>query len=408
MPFIIILVTLSVPMSFLISGIGIVKAPNQYKRWLWLYILAFAILAYSYTPTYTNDLIRYFNMIEQCKNLPFSYAFNWADDGLVVKNFWFWCMSKINEPHLIQAISIGALYGVTAYITCDSFRDDKRKLWMVMALQIMLLPLHLANNNIRNMFTFAFMFLAVYRDLVQKKRNVLTGLLYIAPIFVHMAGLVVIVARLGVLVFKRHFKVGLVATFTIPFVVLGAYPVLRNISIPGNIGKIIQRAIWKSYTNVMSNSAYAESMRDSGYMNACRIVMFIACVILIALTLMYLYEKEEKTAGQNEFMIFDMIFCSITCIFILLGAVKFWVFGVAAIIGSGPVLSCYFEEDRVGGIRQIMICGLTLMAISRAVLEIYYISQRIIWSEYFSTLMTTNIWTIIFHIFKVFMTGAAY
>ena len=80
---------------------------------------------------------------------------------------------------------------------------------------------------------------------------------------------------------------------------LGACPVLRNVTIPGNIGKIVQRAIWKSYTNVMSNSAYAESMRDSGYMNACRIVMFVACVIIIALTLMYLYKKEEQTTGQS-------------------------------------------------------------------------------------------------------------
>ena len=102
---IILIITSSVPLSFLISGIGIVKAPNKYKRWLWLYILAFAILAYSYMPTYTNDLMRYFSMLEQCKNLPFSSAFNWADDGLVVKNFWFWCVGKIDEPHLIQAIS---------------------------------------------------------------------------------------------------------------------------------------------------------------------------------------------------------------------------------------------------------------------------------------------------------------
>ncbi len=405
MPFIIIIITSSVPLSFLISGIGFVKAPSHYKRWLWLYILAFAVLAYCYTPTYTNDLMRYLNMIEQCKNLPFSYAFSWADDGLVVKNFWFWCLSKIDEPHLIQAISIGSLYGVTAYITCDSFRSNKRRLWIAMLLQILLLPLYLANSNIRNMVAFAFMFLAVYRDLVKGKRNILTGVLYVAPVFVHMAGLVVIIARLGVLVFRKHFKVGLVATFTMPSVILIAYPLLRNIAIPGNIGKIVQRAIWKSYTNVLSNSDYANSMRESGYVNACRIVMFVACVILIGLTLMYLYKKEEKTKGQYEFMIFDMIFCSITCIFILLGAVKFWVFGVASVIGSGTVLSCYFEGNRVGGIKQIMIYGLTLMALARAILEIYYISQRIVWGEYFSTLMTTNIWTIVFHIFKVFITG---
>ena len=398
-----VLLTCCVPFAGLFAGIVIKKAPSQFGRWLWVYIMFIAIVAYSYTPTYTNDLIRYFNMIEACKSLPFSQSFSWGDDGLIVKNFWFWCVGQINEPHLIQAITIGGLYGVTAFITWDSFSENRCSMWIVILVQILLLPLQLANNNIRNMFTFSFMFFAVYRDLVKKKRNVLTAILYIGPIFVHMAGLAVIMARIGMLLFRKHYKLGLTLTFSIPFVILSAYPVLSNVTIPGNIGKIIKRAIWKSYTSVLSNSAYALSMQESGYINACRVVMFIACVSIIILTLRYLYKTEEKTSGQNEYMIFNMIFCSITCMWILLGAVKFWVFAVGSIIGSGPVLSRYYEEKKPGQFEKILILVLEIMGICRAALELYYINQRIVWVEYFTTLFSTNIWTILIHIIRELM-----
>ena len=338
------LITVSAPLALLVSVICMVKAPNQYKKWLWIYILAMAIIAYSYTPTYTNDLMRYFMMIDQCKELPFSQAFNWADDGLVIKNLLFWCLSKIDEPHLLQAITIGGLYGVTAYITCESFKKDKSKLAIVILLQVLILPFHLANNNIRNIITFSFMILAVYRDIIQKKKNALTLILYIAPIFIHMTGVVVLFARVCVWIFKKHFKAGLIATFAIPSVFLGLYQILRTISLPGNIGKIISRVIWKTYTSILSNSEYAESMKTSGYVNACRFVMFFICVGIIILTLMYLKKGSDLNDSKKGFMIFNMYFCSITCIWIILGAVKFWVFGVASIIGSGPVLSIYFEK----------------------------------------------------------------
>ena len=88
---------------------------------------------------------------------------------------------------------------------------------------------------------------------------------------------------------------------------------------------------------------------------------------------------------------------------ILLGAVKFWVFAVGSIIGSGPVLSRYYEEKKPGQFEKILILVLEIMGICRAALELYYINQRIVWVEYFTTLFSTNIWTILIHIIRELM-----
>lgn len=399
--FLFVLITVSVPFALFFCCVVIVKSPSQFKKWLWMYVMAFALLAYSYTPTYENDLVRYYNMIENCRWVPINQAFTWSNDGLLIKNFWFWCMSKIEEPHLIQAIAIGSLYGVTAYITCDSFNNEKKRMWIVILFQLMLLPLHLANNNIRNMTTFALMYLAVYRDLVQKKRNIVTVILYVCPVFIHMAGLVIIGARLGVTLFRKYFKSALIATFTIPFAILLSYPYLQSINIPGSIGIILKKAIWKAYTSVLSNSDYARRMQESGYINACRVVMFIVCVSIIFLTLKCMYTSNDKTKEQYEFMLFNMIFCSITCIWIILGAVKFWAFGVASILGSGVLLSYYFERYKWRWYNNFYVVMIGIMGFFRALLEIYYISSRIEFNTYFSTLMTTNVWTVLLHILRV-------
>ena len=87
------MILVSTPLMALVSFVIIVRAPSKIRIYLPLIVLTFAFIAYCYEPTYSNDLSRYFNSLERLKTVPFSEAFSWANDGLVVKNLLFWLIA---------------------------------------------------------------------------------------------------------------------------------------------------------------------------------------------------------------------------------------------------------------------------------------------------------------------------
>ena len=397
------MILVSTPLMALVSFVIIVRAPSKIRIYLPLIVLTFAFIAYCYEPTYSNDLSRYFNSLERLKTVPFSEAFSWANDGLVVKNLLFWLIAKTHDKHILPALVIGCLYGVTFYISADSIESRYENLWKVLMIQIMLLPIYLATSNVRNMLCFALLELAVYRDAVQGKKNIITTLLYILPCFIHMTGIIVVLVRFMVILFHRHFRLGLISTAVIPTFVSVIYSRLGTFHFSGNIGKILNRIIWKSYASLATSSDYAQSMQQSGYVNACMAVVFVASVCLILLNYQYL-DRVNKTGKDSRYYnlsIFSLVFCAITCIWILSGAVKYWIFEVAVVISSGPVISYYIRKwSEVRKFSRILLCSIVAMAVLRAGLELYFISGRIDLRDYGERLATSNIYTVIFNLFR--------
>lgn len=386
----------SVPLSVIFMGFVCVKNPSNLKKYLPIYVFIMAVIAYSITPNYVCDLTRYFEYMDYCRTLPIQESLSWADDGLIVKNFLFWFIGHLDDNHLLPALAVGSLYGVTAYIAIDSAKENKRNLYIVLLLQICMLPLFEATSNVRNMLAFSLIILAVYRDLVKKNLDILTIVLYIAPCFIHMTGIVIILIRISTIVAKRYPKITVISMVALPTMTIELYEHTLGAVIPGNIGKIITRAINKAYSSTLSTSVYAETMKNSGYVNACRLVTFIFLIAFIYLIFIYL--KEKHTEYKN-FVVFCLILSCITVVWILLQAVKYWVFAVSMVISSGPVLSYFIlNYKKIGSKARIAIMIITIMAILRLGLEIYFISDRIYIAEFFSGIMLTNAYTMLYHI----------
>lgn len=380
------------PVSILICSVASVYLPKRFKKVVFLYGLTFGMLAYCYTPTYENDLARYFIELEYCRTIPFSKAINWKDDGLIIRNLLFWLISKTGDDHILPLVSVSTVYYVAAYIVADSSLNCNISIWKLLLFQIMSFPFYSILSNVRNVLSFALITLAVYRDIVQKKRNIITLLLYILPCFIHMAGMVMVLLRLVLIFIKKHPYLGISTTLTIPTSSIILYQKFSDIRLPGNIGKIISRIIWKSYASSVNTSEYAVTRLNSGYFNACRIVMFFICAILLfMLVRMFKYKKEN----HYEFNIFCGLLIAITMIWIIMGTVKYWIFGFVAILSSVPLLHVFYKNEKNNIIKRLSRIMLVLLMSARFALEIYFTSKRIVISDYLYEFTACSIWKII-------------
>ena len=329
--------------------------------------------------------------------MPFSQAFTWAEDGLLIKNFMFWVLGKIGQKPLIQAIAAGTVYGAAGYLVCESTKPDYRKLARILMLVLAMLPMFLVANNVRNMLTFALQALALYRDLVKKKKGIWTIFLYIAPCFIHMTGIAIVLVRVLLPFIKRHYKIASSLLIGVPFLATSIiYPRLRRIPIPGAIGLIVRRGILKLYTTVVGTSSYAVSTRESGYNNACRIVMFFVCALLLYATLKYLRSDKGKCDSRYDFLVVSLFINMFTCVYDMTGAIKYWVFAVLSVLTAIPLLSLIYRGEFKCRILRIDIrIPITMLAICRLCLEIYFTSSRVNWNDFFSNVVLMNGWRVI-------------
>lgn len=392
------------PLCSLIVVIMAIKAPNSFRKHFLLYALVIGMMAYCYEPTYEIDLSRYFYQLDYCRTIPFSQAFTWAKDGFVVKNLLFWIISRLGDNHILPLLSMTTIFGVATYICIDSTKESDIRPFKILAVQLMLLPLYNTLSNVRNVVAFALIILAVYRDLVYKKRNIITILLYILPCFIHMAGLAMVLIRMILPLVKKKPYLGLILTLGIPTASIALFERVGHVNFPGNLGKIVSRAIWKAYSSTVNTSDYAATIRESGYFKACRIVMFPVCLILLLVVIQQLRSDRKE---YREYKTFCGILIAITMIWIALGTVKYWVFAFAVIIASGPVLGTFYdwyEENRYLK-SQLMRFSLILLMFARWALEMYFISSRIILKDYFSCALSCSLWMIIGKAMKYILVG---
>ena len=390
----------SVPLAALCTGIVIHKAPSKFLFFLPCYILLFGMLAYAYDPVTTDDLFRYFLQLDYCRKLPFSEAFSWGDDGLVVKNLIFWIIGRIGDNHLLTLLSTGTLYGVSAYIAADAAKGNAKQLKFLILFEILTLPFLEAVSNVRNMSAFALVILAVYRDMVKGKHNVWTFLLYVLPCFIHITGFTLIVIRLAIVVVRRYPVFGTIATVLIPTAALAVNTAFSSVvsRIPGSIGKILTRAVNKAKSTALNSSEYAISRRESGYYNACRAVIFLMFLILIYLTILYIKNNRRIEAKRPYvgFAVFCLLICDLTVVWISIQTVKYWVYAVAAILCCTPILADYLGNFRSQD-RKVQICflGLELLAFMRFGLELYRISAKINPAAFFENILLNNFFVIV-------------
>ena len=290
--------------------LGVVGLSINYSRWR-AYIVLVAIFvfsaAYCYEPASDSDLIRYFQMLSDIKNVSLADANIYFDDGLIVKNAFFWLISKLGVPRILPSITTTTVYLISMYITCD-YCEERRCLSCIryiIIFQFFFIPLITIVNNVRNIFAFSIFLLAVYLDLIKKKRNIFIYSLYILPCFIHTTVVLLLILRI-ISLFGNKIKVAACAIiFVLPNLINVSYEFRNLFGAYGNVGNIIRLNIVKAYWffNGANDNEWAIMVSKSPSLKINRFIVFSTAILLMLFILTVFKKKQPSVIHTFIFMV---------------------------------------------------------------------------------------------------------
>lgn len=188
--------------------------------------LLFAVYGYNLY-TQSTDLHTYIERVQGINGWTLDMVFNNmffnSQSKLYVTDFLLYIASKSGNPYLLPCM-IGFIdYYIIFYIFLDYRNRCKNKnLLQLILISIMLIgistPLSVI-SNVRCVTAYAIICLAAYRELVQKKKNVLTIVLYILPIWIHTSAIMFLMIRLLVYIIKYIGGFSIVIALFLPNVI---------------------------------------------------------------------------------------------------------------------------------------------------------------------------------------------
>ncbi len=398
------------PPLLLFSIVFLWRDSIHWRKYIWMFVMVLMLLAYSFVPTPNADLSRYYSAVEKAGTHSFLEAVfgtkNGLYDGLYIINAVFWIVAKTGCKGLLPALSVAVVYGVSFYVTCDCAERYEKTDWIrwLLAIQFLLLPFYNIINNIRNVIAFALVALAMYRELIQNKKNVVTYLLYLVPCFIHVFALTAILIRILSGVVK---KTRLISTF---LVIAGSSAIeflYSNISAFSSI-HIVYNIISKAHYYL--SPEYGETewairttteifYRAGFYAN---IFYGIGLVFFLAIALKHLYDsnrlkKDEKIIVNWEYWVGILIISSIP-----FSATYYWRYATLATICIGLV----FVITDAPGIRIWAFARWAFWgaAIAIAGLQFYELFLRAIRTDWLVMFMLNNPYVILITIVKNIIT----
>lgn len=170
-------------------------------------IVSLVILSVCIKPSDTYDLYRHYEVIEQ-----FKLSNYWTEtvyDNFIIIRLIFYIISLFNYNELLPAISCIITYGIFVHIIMDfktRYSIGIRQILISMLLNLTMIPFIVVYSGVRNTMVFSILALAIYREFIEKKKNVLTYLIYLLPIFIHYATIIIIGVRILYIFEDKIFK----------------------------------------------------------------------------------------------------------------------------------------------------------------------------------------------------------
>lgn len=349
------------PLSLPIAIKGFRSNFKDWRGYAFLLAIFLATVAYCYTPVKDNpDIVRYFEWAETLGTMPFGEAVTYVLKGeknLYLLNAFLWLGGKLGDVHLIPALSIFIVYYICFYITCYVAEKEgtpsKYVCWYIV-FAIVTLNFYALTNNVRNVLGFCVIGYAFFREIYQRKKDVWTIILYIAPLFLHSSCLVIILIRLMLLIpgtYKVIFAAA--AAFVMPITDF-LYSHLSWIPSGNAIGQIVRMAVAKAYIFYRNErDAWAIAVSNSGSQRLAKII-YIALAMLICLAI-YFYPSygrrkgEEKRKASMSNFIFYIGIVTIACA--PMPMPEYWRFvSVLIVMGGAVIPPIYIRRRQASGV----------------------------------------------------------
>jgi hypothetical protein len=294
------------PLGIPLALIGLSRNNKNWRYYAFSICLALAILAYCYEPNMETDLTRYFTYIETLGKLSFKDAFmynNFGEYGLnggqsiVVFTFVCWVAGRIGDVHLVPALSVFVVYYISFYLLYsigDDYKIKNKYIFQYVIFLLMSLNFYAVVNNVRNVCAFCLVALASFRDCYQKKRNIVTFVLYVIPLLIHPTSFFLILLRFALVITSK------VRVLIVSLVVLVKPIISLFYTRKFRYSNFFRRLIIKSYNYFFDTSSeWGLTVKASVSENMFRF-LYIGIGVMLCVGSFFLVVRLKKDLSEND------------------------------------------------------------------------------------------------------------
>lgn len=347
--FIIVFISIINPFYGFFAGlIGLYADRKHWKSYIFCITLFFAHLSYCHIPV-NNDLNRYFDYIIELRGKSLSDTLTYKYEGvnLYVFSFFAWLSNVVHDEHLVPFFSVFIVYYIAFYCTCFVGKHEKIK-WKYVCnyvlFQMLTLDWYSITNNVRNVAAFSIIGLAIFRDVYMRRRNLVTIMCYIAPIFLHPTAAFFILVRIIIAFVKTNKTrtILLIGTIMINPIVDFLNRNVSSITSNEMIGFVVRKAYNYLFD---TNSAYGLAVQASMRSWVTRILYLTLAILFLVMFFSLMNNRKEntykiffkETAASYQSYIVITALMALACSTML--RPEYWRFTATMIVfGSGVVL----------------------------------------------------------------------
>ena len=169
-----------------------------------VFVICMVLIAYSSWLGTGSDISRYYVMLDGLEGKSFAWAMkNGTYKNTILTNVLFWLIAQTGNNHLLPAVStllilINIIYFIRLETKRDTLEPSTQMTYVILYLAVA--SFAAVMTGVRQDWMISVFAIALHRDVVQKKRGIITILLYAAACMIHSSALMLIAVRLASLV----------------------------------------------------------------------------------------------------------------------------------------------------------------------------------------------------------------
>ena len=355
-------------------------------------------------PATDPDLVRYLSMLRNYFGKSLFESFNLQYENLFAVDIYFHFISKLGNPQFLPAISVFIFYFIILYILADYKRRTELSngifsVYVLFVLAAINFPAVV--NGIRWPIACVMIFLAVYRELVQNKRDGWTIFFYIIPVFMHFSMLAFLALRLALLIKNKKVIIAMGASVALLPQIFNILSTRYEKTALGVIGTQLRYFIARAdmyFQWKQTDVGWADTVRKSIYYRVeswfYYVIVAYFCIII------YLVIKQERKKGWEKDNVFVLYLTALTIISFTMAAHTYIRFVTPLIASFCCVSFKLFNKYEKGGlfmlISKSVLVGFALIGI---VLNIHLLGTMVALDDYFVNIFTSGALSYLFQCF---------
>lgn len=316
------------------------------KKYIFSLALFFGVYGYSFSfnNSVINDLTNYFDQVLSINVRLLKYL-SLDVDYLYIRDILFYFVNKTGNVHILPFIVGFIIYGIVFYVLFDMVDRSNKKFNVCEVFMLSIISIGVVSPlsiilNVRCILAYVIISFAIYRDLIQKKKDLLTLVMYVLPIFLHSSAIVVLLVRFLSFIVSKLTYISVAIAFLIPTLINIMHSFVNRFSF-GPIGIILKNAVNKAYYYLYWNEGGWATEIENSISNKLNRFVGALILVLIVLTILKKYVSTKSKSSVNiielpmiKYLYLISLF-ALGCLTIKTGA--FWRFESIVVLFS-PVL----------------------------------------------------------------------